>query len=194
MTNTEAAASRGRPRKFDLEAGLSTALTLFSRHGYNAVGISEICGALGITPTSLYAAYASKFNLFQQAINRYVDGSGRFVGKALAEATGSDDLWHRLLGAAALQYASGPDKGCPVLDGLLGARDPDVAAFITQRVEATEAAIRDRLIELGDYEAHRNALAIMVVMRGLSSSARAGADVDDLTQVVEKLVQARRPS
>ncbi|MGL4239261.1 TetR/AcrR family transcriptional regulator [Tabrizicola sp.] len=193
MTTTENAVGRGRPRKFDLETGLSTALKLFSRHGYDAVGISEICAALGITPTSLYAAYASKFNLFQRTIDRYANSSGRFVGKALAEAADPDDLWHRLLHAAAVQYASGPDKGCPVLDGLIGSRDPEVIAFIGERIEATRLAIRNRLAELGDPEADTNALAILVVMRGLSASARAGASVQDLTKVVDNLAQTRRP-
>jgi TetR/AcrR family transcriptional regulator, repressor for divergent bdcA len=185
---TENSGSRGRPRKFDLDAGLSTALKLFSQHGYDAVGVSEICAQLGITPTSLYAAYASKFNLFQRAIDRYAKGTGRFISDALATATSCREVWPHLLHAAARQYTAGPDKGCPVLDGLLGSRDPDVIAFIAQRVEDTRRAIRDRLSELGDPEAEANARAILVVMRGLSTSARSGATSEELGQTVDNLL------
>ncbi|MGL5011931.1 MAG: TetR/AcrR family transcriptional regulator [Paracoccaceae bacterium] len=185
-------AGRGRPRKFDADEGVATALKLFAEHGYDAVGVSEICTRIGITPTSLYAAYDSKFNLFKAAIDVYTARAGQFVPRALEAAGSPDELWARILFAAAKQYSSGTEKGCPVLDGLLRSRDAEVIRLTSAQVQATQDAISARLSELGDGDADRSAAAILVVMRGLSTSARAGVSGAELSSVVEVLLQQRK--
>jgi TetR/AcrR family transcriptional regulator, repressor for divergent bdcA len=195
VTGTEITPTRGRPRKFDLDNGVATALSLFARHGYDAVGVGEICGAVGITPTSLYAAYASKFNLFQLTIDRYVAQSGLFVGKALAAATTPQDLWPHLLFAAAEQYSQGESKGCPVLDGFLATREPDVQTLLARQTAATRTAIAARLAALGDSNADTNAEALLTIMRGLSAAARSGMSQADMHATVKAILAAHgRPA
>ncbi len=191
MTETETSRTRGRPRKFDVDDGVATALALFARYGYDAVSIGEICKAAGITPTSLYAAYVNKYNLFRVAMNSYAAQSGSFVGTALAAATGPDDLWSRLLSAAADQYTKGPEKGCPVLDGVLGSRDADVQHLIAGQIEATRLAIAARLDALGDPDADGNALALLTIMRGLSAAARSGLTPAELAITLRAILAGR---
>lgn len=166
-------------------------MELFSRFGYDGVGISEICARVGITPTSLYAAYSSKFNLFKLAIDLYAAGPGRFVAEELAKSESPQTVWFGILRAAATQYSTGEEKGCPVLDGLLGSRDPYILQFTVSQANATQAIIQGRLEELGDADAKANAQAILVIMRGLSTAARAGAAEADLLSVVETLLNQR---
>src|SRR5699024_8628106 len=64
-------ATRGRPRNFDRDAALRTAMDLFWRRGYEGVSVAMLTEALGITPTSLYAAFGSKAELFDEAIELY---------------------------------------------------------------------------------------------------------------------------
>ena len=74
---------RGRPRTFDREAALRSALTLFWRVGYEPATISELCKAMGINPHSLYAAFGNKAQLFMEAVAYY-------------ETTYWDEAWLRL--------------------------------------------------------------------------------------------------
>lgn len=63
--------SRGRPRTFDREAALQSALGVFWRRGYEPASILELCAAMGINPPSLYAAFGNKAQLFMKAVDHY---------------------------------------------------------------------------------------------------------------------------
>lgn len=63
--------SRGRPRTFDRNAALIEALKVFWRKGYELSSIEELCRVMGIKPSSLYAAFGSKAQLFLEAVTYY---------------------------------------------------------------------------------------------------------------------------
>ena len=57
------------------EAILTTALQLFAGNGYEAVSVSEIGGALGMTKGALYKHYKNKRDIFDHIFN--TDGTKR---------------------------------------------------------------------------------------------------------------------
>ena len=59
---------RGRPRAFDRDQALETALELFWRQGYEGTSVADLTAALGIKPPSLYAAFGSKEGLYLEAL------------------------------------------------------------------------------------------------------------------------------
>ena len=73
----------GRPREFDIETALDTAGELFWRKGYEGTSLSDLTGAIGITPPSFYFAFKSKEALFKQVVDRYQSRSSRFLGGRL---------------------------------------------------------------------------------------------------------------
>jgi len=75
---------RGRPRNFDRDKALVSALGLFWRCGYEPASVGELCRIMNINPPSLYAAFGSKAELFLEAVNFY-------------ERTYWDAPWERML-------------------------------------------------------------------------------------------------
>ena len=57
----------GRPREFDYERAVDTALALFWEHGYEGTSLSRLRDAMGVSSASFYSAFGSKEQLFRLA-------------------------------------------------------------------------------------------------------------------------------
>src|SRR3954466_15776108 len=90
---------RGRPREFDTERALDAALGLFWRNGYEGTSLAALTDAAGVTPTSLYAAFGNKEELFRQVVDRYVRGPANYLSRSLAEPTARQVAERALAGA-----------------------------------------------------------------------------------------------
>jgi hypothetical protein len=95
--NAELDESMGRPREFDIEKALDTAGELFWRKGYEGTSLSDLTGAIGITPPSFYFAFKSKEALFKQVVDRYqcVIAGEPWRGSSTTEACRSVSGWTR---------------------------------------------------------------------------------------------------
>ena len=95
----------GRPRAFDVDKALDSALELFWTHGYEGTSLAMLTEAMGINVPSLYAAFGNKETLFRKALERYLEGSGFRVQGSGAEGAvanrASLGTGHWALGAAA---------------------------------------------------------------------------------------------
>ena len=107
---------RGRPPKFDRGVALDQALELFWRHGYDATSLEDLTAAMGISPSSLYAAFGDKQRLYQEALAHYEQGPGAFAGVALAGGGTVRERLERFFIASCRNF-SHPERppGCMVL-------------------------------------------------------------------------------
>ncbi|MBV8186624.1 MAG: TetR/AcrR family transcriptional regulator [Alphaproteobacteria bacterium] len=64
-----------RPREFDEEAVLDSAVLCFWARGYKATSVKDLIEKTGITAASLYNAFGDKRRLYQKALEHYVEGS-----------------------------------------------------------------------------------------------------------------------
>lgn len=64
-----------RAAKYDRDAALAAAMTVFWRKGYHATSLKDLETALSMKPGSIYAAFDSKENLYLLAIARYFEAS-----------------------------------------------------------------------------------------------------------------------
>lgn len=188
MIDTEK--KRGRPRIFDADAGIDTALQAFAVQGFDAVGVAELCAMLGIKPPSLYAAYGSKRALFDLVVARYGAATGEIYDAATAGATSLPDLRRRVLTAALELYLRDAGLGCLVMSTLSSTDDGDLRAALAQKIAMRRAAMVVRAVDLGasEDEARAEVMAISVAMMGLSAAARAGLDATALRGALNRLI------
>ena len=63
--------SRGRPREFDRTEALNQAMKIFWQKGYTATSMNDLYEAMGIKSPSLYAAFGSKEELYEEVLLHY---------------------------------------------------------------------------------------------------------------------------
>jgi AcrR family transcriptional regulator len=192
-------AALGRPRCFDRDAALQTALMLFSRHGYEGVSIADLTRAMGIAPPSLYAAFGSKAELYRAAVALYQQRpSGRAI-QAFQEPGPIRERVETMMRHIAVAVTD-PDTplGCMVTAGLLysGAEHADLAAGMASLRIKRCTTITDRLQQAVDdgelpQETDAPAMAryLVAVMQGMSIQARDGATAADLQAVVDMTIR-----
>jgi AcrR family transcriptional regulator len=185
----------GRPRGFDRNDALQTAMMLFCRHGYEGVSIADLTKAMNIAPPSLYSAFGSKEALYREALALYQQRPGLGMLPEFQKDGPIRERVVRLLHDAVCA-ATDPDypAGCMVTAGLLncGAEHEALADTMSDLRTSRCAAIADRLqraIDLGELPSATDALALArylsAVIQGIAIQARDGATADELFTVAD---------
>src|SRR5690348_16822538 len=76
---------RGRPRTFDRDQAILAAARLFWRYGYSGTSTRTLTEALGISTSSLYAAFGTKADLFEESVRRYAERYREIYQQAVTE-------------------------------------------------------------------------------------------------------------
>lgn len=186
---------RGQGRRFDTQVALDNAMDVFWRHGYEGTSIADLTRAIGITTSSLYAAFEGKRQLFDRVVERYLSTKGRFTLLALEEEKDSLSLIHRLLFEASKEYADkGGPGGCLIVSAATCVTDAN--RDVEQKLEAHRHSNIRRIeaVLRADLEAERisgtadpAAVAGFVgtVLQGMAQRGRDGASVGELRSTAE---------
>lgn len=113
----------GRPRGFDADEALERAVLVFWEHGYEGASLSRLTDAMGISSTSMYAAFGNKEDLFRKAVQRYTDGPGGYMVRALEEPTALGVATAILAGTVRTTTGPASPQGCLGVQGALVASD-----------------------------------------------------------------------
>lgn len=130
----------GRPAQFDKEIAINIAMENFWQNGYNATGVAAIVEAIGIKPSSLYAAFGSKKELFYRALDCYAAMTLTEIEQQLDGQDPVNSLI-RLVG----DVADGDDsRGCLLVNSLLelGRHDLAVAEHINRHLKDVEGVLK----------------------------------------------------
>ncbi|AXK36861.1 TetR/AcrR family transcriptional regulator [Streptomyces armeniacus] len=114
----------GRPRGFDADEALERAMLVFWEHGYEGASLARLTEAMGISTTSMYAAFGSKEELFRKALERYTEGPGGYLARALDEPTALGVATAILAGAIRTTTRPARPHGCLGVQGALATGDP----------------------------------------------------------------------
>ncbi len=189
----------GRPREFDVDKALDSALRVFWRRGYEGATLPELTAAMGINRPSLYAAFGSKEELFRKALCRYAEGPAAFVREALNEPTARGVAERLLGGTIDLVTDRRNPRGCLIVQSALacGETAESVRREVAARRVAGEVALRQRFERAradGDLPAEADpadlARYVVTVMRGMAVQAAGCASREDLRRVAELALRA----
>lgn len=74
-----------RVKQFDEQEVLKKAMDLFWKQGYNATSIQDLVDYLGINRASLYDTFGGKKELFDKALDRYIQENNKMQKEYLAQ-------------------------------------------------------------------------------------------------------------
>jgi AcrR family transcriptional regulator len=139
----------GRPIGFDKDAALEAAMMLFWKRGYEGTSMADLTQAMGLNPSSIYAAFGDKHALFRLAVKRYMEMRGQYAGKALEEPTLEKVV--RALFDSTVEFLTTPGHPatCMTLAGAAGCSVEAAPARDLMREirKQNELAMRERLLQ-----------------------------------------------
>ncbi len=189
----EQIAVRGRPREFNVNEALATALRVFWSKGYEGTSLTDLTEAMGITRPSLYAAFGNKEALFRHALDLYEREKMAYVGQALEQPTARGVAKWLLEGAVASVSGQNEPRGClgVISSTACGTEAQCIRDEVLKRGRVVNEAFVSRMqraIDEGDFDAPTEAEAItkylMALLQGIAVQAGSGASREELAGVV----------
>lgn len=137
-----------RPRAFDHDQAVAAAAELFRERGYEATSIRDLTAHLGVSTSSLYAAFGDKDGVFMAALRHAADGDRAMVLAQLDGAPtlsqGLRDLYRNAIDG--YLAAPSPFLSLTLRAGLeLADRRPEVLNFLRAHLDELIALLAERL-------------------------------------------------
>jgi len=194
-------ATAGRPREFDPEAFLDTALDCFWQHGYQATSMADLKKASGLASASIYKLYPDKRAIYLAALQRYMDeGISRTV-KRSAEMSPEAALREMLEFVAQLSSAPAGERGCFTIaaasellpgDEVVRAKVSSKFNHIINELERILIKGQQQQIFRQDEDARVMALSIFMMLEGMRIYGKLQPDIDDLRKSNDFIVRSVR--
>ncbi|MBA8901250.1 MULTISPECIES: TetR/AcrR family transcriptional regulator [unclassified Phyllobacterium] len=184
----------GRPREFDADEALQTALELFWRKGYEGTSITDLTDGMGITKPSLYGAFGNKEELFRMALERYEQNYMAFFWAALEKSDARTVAMDILHGFADAQTCDCNPSGCMGINAAMACSDAAAAiqkTIIEKRQMGQKALARRfaRAKREGDLKTECDpedlARFIMTISQGTAVQASSGTERDELYRLID---------
>jgi TetR/AcrR family transcriptional regulator, transcriptional repressor for nem operon len=165
-----------RPREFDEERVLDAVMETFWSRGYEGTSAQDLVDATGLGRGSLYAAYANKDGLFEQAIIRYNRRSRETVERMRRPGPVLERLRELLRGVIDANHRGSEKRGCLATNTAIerAGKDSHVADLVRQNFQIMINGIRETIArgqtagELSvDHSAEDLTLFVFNAMQGL---------------------------
>ncbi|OWJ64046.1 TetR/AcrR family transcriptional regulator [Inquilinus limosus] len=186
----------GRPREFDRDTALDTAMTLFWRQGYEATSLDDLTRAMDLSRSSFYGCFGSKHDVLLAAIQRYNDSRFALLQQLVA---GEPDPGRALRAAVvAISNSRGSREGCFLINSTveLAPHDSEVEGLSRRHLERLEGLLAGLLARQAGGEVDevtaaraRGLLAIAFGACVMHKAGTAPAAIDDLLAAAEPLMR-----
>ena len=187
----------GRHRSFNKDNTLEKAMLVFWQNGYPGTSLTDLTNVMGINKSSLYAAFGNKEELFNQAIEFYLNKHGAVHVAELfkLEQSVKERVRSYLLSIA--KMLTNPDLpiGCLICNStaeIAGSCLPENSAkniiFINQQTILTLTKFFEKEQQVGNLIDGNSPSTIanylLTLQFGLAISARNGSTMEELKEVV----------
>lgn len=190
-----------RPREFDEEQVLDAVMDTFWRNGYEATSAQALVDATGLGRGSLYAAYASKDGLFEQALLHYRNHAKQHAGRLRKPGSPLLRLRKFMTGIVDEDIKSAEKRGCLATNSAIemAGRHPHIAGLVRQNfhilIQGIEETVRRGQSEgeiRADADAAAMALFLFNAVQGLRVLAKTASAKDrpGLVSVIDRTLAA----
>lgn len=188
----------GRNRNFDKETTLEKAMLVFWKNGYPGTSLTDLTNAMGINKSSLYATFSNKEELFNQAVELYLNKHGVVHSVELFKADISlkQRIKNYLLSSAKMITNANLPIGCfichstsEVTGTSLPENSVEIINGINQKTLLTLTNFFEKEQQQGNVSAENSpevfANYLLTLQFGLAVSARNGSSLEELKEIVD---------
>jgi TetR/AcrR family transcriptional repressor of nem operon len=189
----------GRPREFDPEDFLNTALECFWQKGYRSTSMSDLMKASGLASASIYKLYPDKRAIYLAALQQYInEGISRGV-KRDTDLSPEAALRETLEFVALLSSSSDGEKGCFTISAAseLLPGDKEVKGKVVYKFQCIINQLEKILIKgqaqevfRRDEEAKVMAVSIFMMLEGMRIYGKIQPDIEDLRKSNDFIVRS----
>jgi TetR/AcrR family transcriptional repressor of nem operon len=189
----------GRPKAFNREEAVHTAMNTIWKQGYKACSVKVISEKLGITRSSFYNAFGSREELYIEAVQTYFD---QLTCKDLTVLATKDSILKELcIEIYELCSTRGNDpeaRGCFVVNGvteLMGV-DEKISSVLVDVLSAGSSRIEEILEiaiqrdELPKQDVYIKARALQSVLIGINVMSKVIHDQNELWAIAKHSLEA----
>lgn len=191
----------GRPREFDKENALTSAMLVFWQNGYPGTSLADLTDAMAISKPSMYAAFGNKEHLFMASLEQYI---GQYIFPIFETLFAADQLLEQRLSTylkSASRLYSQPDlpTGCMMVNSACESGGDSIPQSAHSLISDTNEQTKQRLIDFFAQEQARGSLKsqsspltlahyLMSIVSGMAVISRQGASAEQLDEMIEFVV------
>jgi len=179
----------GRPREFDEEQVLTSAMEAFWRKGYEATSLVDLTDSTGLNKASLYRVFGDKHQLFMAALKNYSDIEFRETTAVISDS--ASPLTNLRAVVQKVCEDAGSDKGCLMINSMVETAPHDAEVkqllqeFGTHRLQAVQGMIAQAQAA-GEIrpalDPHKLAVSLMIAFAGSAAMIKGfmpGAQIEE---------------
>lgn len=199
-TTTPQQRGPGRPREFDLDSALESAVCVFKQRGYHATSISDLAEGMGLSTGSIYKAFKDKRGIFLAAYDRMTQQRTAEMRSLLELPVNGREMLRQALMHYVEQSSSAQGRqGCLVVATAveLSSLDEEIAERVAHTFRQRQQALAE-MVERGKsdgsiaarIDSADAARMLFCLQQGMHVLGKAGAERNDLASVMELTLQA----
>ena len=187
----------GRPREFDEEQVLASAMEAFWRKGYEATSLVDLTECTGLNKASLYRVFGDKHQLFKAALKNYANIEFRETTAVVSEA--ASPLTNLRAIVQKICDDANSDKGCMIINSMveLAPHDPEVKqmlqGFGDQRLQAIQGMIAQAQAAgeiRPELDPHKLAVSLMIAVAGSAAMIKGFMPNESIVENLKNLVNS----
>jgi len=191
-----------RPREFDPNDALQTAIELFWEKGYYDASVDEVVKRSGVAKYGIYGTFGTKRELFIKALNQYASDRHQDIQRPIRKPDASlPEIRAFFKDAPRLMTQANDRRGCLIVNtGIeLGLRDPEIRDFVMDFFRDIAKVLQRclaRAVEKGELETSKDIAGLATYLATefrtalmLAASGHSRRDIQRHLEVALQVVQ-----